>query len=102
MDRPTTNSLDKMASPSLVRSRAIAVLFLSPQNVHGSVFPRKFGCCNSRSWWETVLLGGMDRDEELPISVRLAMCLAERERAASGCRASGLTPGPPVHVVLVF
>ena len=44
----------------------------------------------------------MDNDEELTISVRLAMCLAERERDASGCRASGLTPGLPVHVVLVL
>ena len=34
----------------------------------------------------------MDRDEELPISVRLAMCSAERERDASGCRSSGITP----------
>ena len=37
-------------------------------------------------------MGDMDRDEGLPISVRLAMCLAERERDPSGCRASGLTP----------
>ena len=34
----------------------------------------------------------MDRDEESPISVRLAMCPAERERDASGCRSSGVTP----------
>ena len=34
------------------------------------------------------VLGGMDRDEELPISVRLAMCSAERERDPSGCGAS--------------
>ena len=46
-------------------------------------------------------LGGMDRDEGLPISVRLTMCLAERERDTSGCRASGLTPELPVHVVSV-
>ena len=50
------------------------------------------------------LLGGIDRDEELPISVRLAMCSAERERDPSGCRASclGLTPELPVQVVLVL
>ena len=48
-----------------------------------------------------VLLGGMDRDEGLPVSLRLAMCLAERERDPSGCRASGLTLELPVHVVLV-
>ena len=40
-------------------------------------------------------MGDMDRDEGLPISVRLAMCLAERERDPSGCRASGLTPERP-------
>ena len=48
----------------------------------------------------------MDRDEELPISVRLAMCPAERERDASGCRSSGigLTPeliGPGGVLVVV-
>ena len=40
-------------------------------------------------------MGNMDRDEGLPISVRLAMCLAEREGDPSGCRASGLTPERP-------
>ena len=30
-----------MASSSLARSRAIAVLFILPQNVHGSVFSRE-------------------------------------------------------------
>ena len=40
-------------------------------------------------------------DEGLSISVRLAICVAERERDPSGCRASGLTPELPVHVVLV-
>ena len=43
----------------------------------------------------------MDRDEGLPISLRLAMCLAERERDPSGCRKSGLTPELPVHVVVI-
>ena len=43
----------------------------------------------------------MDRDEGLPISVRLAMCPDERERDPSSCRESGLTPELPVHVVLV-
>ena len=47
-----------------------------------------------------VVLGGIDRDEELPISVRLAMCPAERDRDPLGCRASGLTPELPVHVVM--
>ena len=37
----------------------------------------------------------------LPVSLRLAMCLAKRERDPSGCRASGLTLKLPVHVVLV-
>ena len=32
----------------------------------------------------------MDRDEGLPISVRLAMCPDERERDTSSCRESGL------------
>ena len=46
----------------------------------------------------------MDRDDELPISVRLAMCPAERERDPSGCRASGrhITLELPVHVVLIL
>ena len=43
----------------------------------------------------------MDRDEGLPILVRLEICLAKRERDPSGYRASGLTPELPVHVVLV-
>ena len=38
MDHRTTNIFEKMASSSLARSRAIAVLFSLPQNVHGSVF----------------------------------------------------------------
>ena len=50
---------------------------------------------------QTVLFGGIDLDDGLPISVRLAMCLAERERDPSGCRASGLTSELPVHMVLV-
>ena len=29
------------------------------------------------------------------------MCPVERERGRSGCRASGLTPELPVHIVLV-
>ena len=33
---------------------------------------------------KTVILGSMDRDEELPISVHLAMCPAERERDLYG------------------
>ena len=40
-------------------------------------------------------------DEYLSFSVRLAMCPVERERDPLGCRASGLTPELPVHVVLV-
>ena len=43
----------------------------------------------------------MDRDEQLPFSVWLAICPVERERDLSGCRASGLTPDLPDHVVLV-
>ena len=43
----------------------------------------------------------MDRDEELSFSVWLAICPVERERDQSGCRASGLTPDLPEHVVLV-
>ena len=39
---------------------------------------------------------------ELPISVRLAICPAERERDSSGCRASGITIELPVHVLLVL
>ena len=35
-------------------------------------------------------LGDKDRDEGLPISVHLTMCLAERERDRSSCRASGV------------
>ena len=41
VDHRTTNSFDNMVSSSLVRSRAIDVLFPLPQNVHGSVFHRK-------------------------------------------------------------
>ena len=37
---------------------------------------------------DSKLLGGVDRDEEFPISVRVAMCPAERDRDPSGCRAS--------------
>ena len=49
----------------------------------------------------------MDRDEELPISVRLAMCSTGKERDSSGCRASGRHIGPnsreqPVHMVLIL
>ena len=50
---------------------------------------------------DSKLLGGVDCDEELLISVRLAICPAEGERDPSGCRASGLTPELPVHVLLV-
>ena len=50
---------------------------------------------------QTVLFGGIDLDEGLPISVRLAMYLAERERDPSGCRASCLTSELPFHTVLV-
>ena len=49
----------------------------------------------------SVRLGGMDRDEGLSISVRLAMCLVKRERDPLGWRASGLTPELSVHLVLV-
>ena len=38
----------------------------------------------------------MNGDEELPILVGLAMCLAKRERDSSGCRASGVTPELPL------
>ena len=40
-----------------------------------------------------VLLGGMDRDEDLPISVRLAMCAAETERDPFGPRGDGSAAG---------
>ena len=43
----------------------------------------------------------MNGDEELPILVGLAMCLAKRERDSSACRASGVTPELPAHLVLV-
>ena len=43
----------------------------------------------------------MNGDEELPISVGLSMCVAKRGRDSSGCRASGVTPELPVHLVLV-
>ena len=35
------------------------------------------------------------------VSARLAVCPAERERDPSGCRASGVTPELPVHVLMV-
>ena len=38
MDHRTTNIFENMASSSLARSRAIAVLFPLPQNMHGSFF----------------------------------------------------------------
>ena len=46
----------------------------------------------------------MDRDEELPISVRLAMCSAGRERESSGCQASGRhnSSEQPVHMMLIL
>ena len=49
-------------------------------------------------------MGDIDRDEEFPIPVRLAMCPAERERDPSGRRAScrPITPELPVLVVLVL
>ena len=49
-------------------------------------------------------MGDIDRDEEFPISVRLVMCPAERERDPSRFRASGrpITPELPVLVVLVL
>ena len=43
----------------------------------------------------------MDRDEELPISVRMAMCPADtavRERDLSGCRAAGAIPELPILI----
>ena len=42
----------------------------------------------------------MDHDEELPISVRMVMCPAERERDPSSCRASGIPPELPVLVLV--
>ena len=44
-------------------------------------------------------VGGLNADEGLSISVR--MSIAEGEHDLSGCRASGLVPELPVHVVLV-
>ena len=35
--------------------RVIAIRYSQPQNVHGSVFPRKCACCHSRCWQQTVL-----------------------------------------------
>ena len=54
-----------------------------------------------------VCLSDMDRDEQFPISVRLAMCPSERERDPASCQASGMPIGPnsselPVHVVLIL
>ena len=41
--------------------------------------------------------GGMDRDEQLPISVRKTTCPSEIVRDLSGCRASGITPHQYQH-----
>ena len=56
---------------------------------------------------KTVCLSDMDRDEQFPSSVRLAMCPSEREREPASCQASGMPTGPnsselPVHVVLIL
>ena len=65
MDHRTTNSFDNRASSSLARSRVIAVLFPLPKNVHGSVFFQEnaYVAIVAAESKETVLLGGMDRDE---------------------------------------
>ena len=92
-----------MASSALARSRAIAVRFPLPQNVHGSVFFREnayvaiLAADSKRSFWAAWNV----MNNNLSFSVRLAMCPVERVRDPSGCRASGLTPELPVHVVLV-
>ena len=75
--------------------------FHSPRNVHDGVSREHAPVVILAADSKRSFLGGMDRHEGLPISVRLAMCSAERERDPSGCRASGLTPELPVHVVPV-
>ena len=81
-----------MASSSLVRIRAIVVLFPLPQKVHGVFFREHESVVvvagdSKRSFWVA-----MDCDEGFSFSVRLAMCPVERERDPPGCRASGLSP----------
>ena len=68
--------------------------------MHGSFYSEKMHLLPFSLLIENVILGGMDRNKELPISVRLAMCPAERDRDPLGCRASGLTPELPLHVVM--
>ena len=57
MDHRTINIFDNIASSSLARSRAIAVLFPLPQNVPGSVSPREnvhvaiLAADSKRSFW---------------------------------------------------
>ena len=57
MDHRTTNTFNNMmASSALARSRAIAVLFPLPQNVHGSVFSENMrfailAADSKRSFW---------------------------------------------------
>ena len=54
------------------------------------------------SQWQTVISSYTPGKCFLPISVRLAMCPAERERNLSGCQASGINPELPFHVALVL
>ena len=63
MDHRTTNSFGNRASSSLARSRIIAVLFPLLQNVHGSGYENAYVAIVAADIKETVLLGGMDRDE---------------------------------------
>ena len=63
MDNRTINSFDNRASSSLARSRVIAVLFPLPQNVHGSGFFQENVAIVTADSKETILSGGMDRDE---------------------------------------
>ena len=66
MDHRATNSFGNRASSSLARSRIIAVLFPLPQNMHGSGSPPQenaYVAIVAADIKETVLLGGMDRDE---------------------------------------
>ena len=95
MDRRTRNSFENMASSSL------SFDFHSPRMCMVElVFFRKNAAV-------AILTADSKRSflaswTELPISVRLAMCPAERERDSSGCRASGITLEQPLHVLLVL
>ncbi len=92
----------------MVRGRAIAIPFPQPHNVDGRVFSReKAPVAILAVGSKKVCLSDMDRDEQLPSSVRLAMCPSERERDPASCQASGMPIGPnsselPVQVVLIL